>query len=82
MKRITFVVPDELNSLIENERRRRDVPAAVVVREALATYLASGGPADLSAHLPFIGIGRSGHHDTARRVDEILAEEWDAPGDR
>ena len=82
MKRITFVVPDELNSLIENERRRRDLPAAFVIREALATYLASSGSTDQSPRLPFIGIGRSGHHDTARRIDEILAEEWDAPGGR
>ena len=75
MKRITFVVPDELNSLLENERRRRDLPASSVIREALATYLMGG---EAAKRLPFIGLGRSGHRDTARRIDEILAEGWDA----
>jgi Ribbon-helix-helix protein, copG family len=79
MKRITFAVPDDLNSLLENERRRRDVPTASVIREALATYLAGGEPAQ---RLPFIGLGRSGHHDTASRIDDLLAEGWDAAGDR
>jgi hypothetical protein len=79
MKRITFVVPDDLNSLLENERRRRDLPVASVIREALATYLTSS---EQSPGLPFIGIGRSGQHDTARRIDDILAEEWDAAGGR
>jgi len=75
MKRITFVVPEDLNALLEDERRRRDVPAAVVIREALASYL-TAGPAAPS--LPFIALGRSGFHDTARNVDAILAAEWDA----
>ena len=77
MKRITFVATDELNSLIEAERRRLDVPAAAVIREALTAYLAGGQQAK---HLPFIGLGHSGHHDTAARIDEILAEEWDGAG--
>lgn len=77
MKRITFVVPDELNYLLENERRRRDLPVSTVIREALATYLVGGEP---RRRLPFVGIGHSGYHDTARRIDDILAEEWD--GDR
>jgi hypothetical protein len=75
MKRITFVVPDELNALIEGERRRRDVPVAKVIREALTTYLAGG---EQARRLPFIGLGRSGFHDTARRIDAILDEEWGA----
>lgn len=77
MKRITFVVPDDLNALLEDERRRRDVPAAEVIREALATYLTAG---DQASRLLFTGLGRSGFHDTARNIDTILEEEWD--GDR
>jgi hypothetical protein len=79
MKRITFVVSDDLDSLLENERRRRDVSTSAVIREALATYLAGGAAAQ---RLPFVGLGRSGHHDTARRIDDILAKEWDANRDR
>jgi hypothetical protein len=75
MKRITFVVPDDLDSLLENERRRRDVSTSTVIREALATYLAGG---EAAQRLPFVSLGRSGYHDTARRIDDILAEEWDA----
>jgi hypothetical protein len=74
-KRLSFVIPDELDALLESERRRRDVPASVVIREALVAYLVG----DASEHaLPFVALGRSGHHDTARWIDEILAEEWDA----
>jgi hypothetical protein len=79
MKRITFVVPDELNALLEVERRRRDVPAASVIREALVSYLTES--ADVR-RLPFIGLGHSGLHDTARNVDAILEAEWDADRDR
>jgi hypothetical protein len=79
MKRITFVVPDDINQLLEGERRRRNVPLAAVIREALATYLTQAEP---SMRLPFIGLGHSGYSDTARRIDEVLAEEWGADRDR
>jgi hypothetical protein len=79
MRRITFLVPENLNALLDDERRRRDVPAAAVIREALATYFAGS---DQSKRLPFIGLGRSGFHDTARRIDDILAREWGADRDR
>jgi hypothetical protein len=75
MKRITFVVPEDLNALLEDERRRRDVPTAAVIREALASYFTTGAQ---DRTLPFIGIGHSGFHDTARNLDAILAEEWNA----
>ncbi len=79
MKRLTIVVPDELNTLVEQERRRRDVSAAHVVRDALQAYLVHS---EQQKRLPFIGLGRSGHHDTARSVDSILAREWGDAGDR
>jgi hypothetical protein len=77
MKRITIVVPDDLVALLENERRRRDMSAGAVVREALEAYLAHGEP---GKKLPFIGLGRSGHRDTSVRVDEILEKEWGDAG--
>ncbi len=32
--------------------------------------------------LPFAALGRSGHHDTAERIEEILAREWTADRNR
>ncbi|MGH2558628.1 MAG: ribbon-helix-helix protein, CopG family [Thermomicrobiales bacterium] len=72
MKRITFSMPGDLAALLEHERRRRDVPASVIVREALTAMLLPETDQDLW----FVGIGRSEHTDTARRWDDILDEEW------
>ncbi|MGE0541058.1 MAG: CopG family transcriptional regulator [Dehalococcoidia bacterium] len=73
MKRTTVVLPDDLYQLMERERRRRDVSAAAIMREALAAYLnATNEP----RHIPFAGLGESGYHDTGRRIREILREEW------
>ena len=79
MKRITIVVPDELNALLQEERRRRDVPTAEVVRDALEAYLVKkDGPRRLS----FAALGRSGRHDISERVEEILDAEWGGSRDR
>lgn len=79
MKRITLVIPDELNVLIQQERRRRDVSAATVIRDALEAYFRmDSSPKRFS----FIGIGASGYTDTSERFDEILAEEWGRAGGR
>lgn len=77
MKRITIVLPDELHVLLEQERRRRDVSAAAVVREALEAYLRNGNQ---PRRLPFAALGRSGYHDIGRRAKEILREEWGCAG--
>ena len=74
MKRTTILIPDELAALLDFERRRRDVPASALVREALEAYLT--GASRASARLPFVGLGRSGHRTTARDIDAILDEEW------
>lgn len=79
MKRITIVVPDELNALVQQERRRRDVSAATVIRDALEAYFRMS---DNPKRLSFIGIGASGFTDTSERFDEILAEEWGRAGSR
>jgi Arc/MetJ-type ribon-helix-helix transcriptional regulator len=75
MKRISFVIPEELDYVLESERKRRDVSASAVIREALVAYLAGSEPR--SQH-SIIGLGRSGHNDTSHRIDEILDEEWGA----
>jgi hypothetical protein len=79
MKRITIVVPDELNALLQQEWRRRDVSLAEVVRTALEAYLLEP---NTSRQLPFAALGRSGRRDISERVEEILAEEWGRTRDR
>jgi len=72
MKRMTISVPDQLGERLEAERRRRGMPATALVREALASFLTAEAE---PGRLPFIGIGHSGFHDTARNVDAILNNE-------
>jgi len=54
---------------------QRHTSMSSVVREMLQNQLAiqEGHPAP---HLSFIAAGASGHHETARRHDEILAEAY------
>ena len=74
MKRTTILLPDELAQLVDRERRRRDVSAATVIREAVEAYF---GPPAVSSPLPFIGIARSdGSESLGRRAEEILAREF------
>ncbi len=78
MKRTTVVLPEDLAALVEFERQRRHQSAGQIIREALAAYL-TGEPVR-QKRLRFAALGRSGHRDTARQAEEILAKEW--PDDR
>lgn len=78
MKRTTVVLPDELAELLALERRRRNLSTAEIVRQALAAYLRGEGAQP--KRLRFVGLGRSGCHDTAQRAEEILAQEWGRAG--
>jgi predicted transcriptional regulator len=72
MRRATISLPEDLAHDVEREAQRRRVSVSEVARNALREHLdrqAVGG-------LPFIGIGRSGTRETARRAEEILAREW------
>jgi hypothetical protein len=80
MKRTTVALPDELAALLDEERQRRAVPAATIIREALTAYLPRRDGA--SEQLPFVGIGRSGARDTAREAEAILAREYSKSGPR
>lgn len=71
MKRTTIVLSDELAVLLERERRRRGVPASVIVREALAGYFGERPEA-----LAIVGLGQSGHTHTASDMEELIAREW------
>ena len=71
MKHISVVIPDELATLLDLERKRRGTSAAAIVREALEAYLRAGS--DQPKRLRFAALGRSGHHDTAREAEAIVA---------
>ncbi len=79
MKRITVVLPDGLELILQQERQRRDVPAAAIVREALEAYL---GLQDRTRDVPFAGVGHSGRSDIAGRAEEILDQDWGRLRDR
>jgi Arc/MetJ-type ribon-helix-helix transcriptional regulator len=74
MKRTTISLPDDLAVAVEREARRRRVSVSEVARRALAEHLGLDDGA--RRKLPFVALGRSGHHDTAERIEEILAREW------
>jgi hypothetical protein len=80
VKRTTISLPDDLALAVEREARRRRVSVSEVARQALSEHLGltDGRP----RRLGFIGIARSGYHDTAERIEELLAEEWDPDRDR
>jgi predicted transcriptional regulator len=79
MKRTTVSLPDDLAAALQREARRRRLPISQVAREALEAHLGRRGTA---RRISFAATGRSGHHDTARNVDAILAAEWDLARDR
>ena len=73
-----------------DRRYRRESVLALVSQAPGHTRVSAeertdGGP-DLasteSKPLPFIGLGRSGFRDTARRAEVILAREWGRAGRR
>ncbi|MDO8673950.1 MAG: CopG family transcriptional regulator [Dehalococcoidia bacterium] len=74
MKRTTVVIPDNLANLLDLEHRRSNRSVAMIIREALVSYLEGEGAQ--TRRLPFAALGRSGHHDTAREAEAILEREW------
>lgn len=69
MKRTTIYLEPSLELRLKSEGLRRKQPMAELVREAVEAYLGAepaGGP-------PGAGAFASRRHDTADRVDELLA---------
>jgi Arc/MetJ-type ribon-helix-helix transcriptional regulator len=75
MKRTTVSLPDDLSAALIRESRRRNVSVSEVTRDALARHL--GLSPGERRELPFARLGRSGHSNTARDLEELLAREWD-----
>lgn len=73
MKRITIVVPDDLARAVAREAKRRDTSTSEVFRVAVTAHLGIGKP----RQLPFANLGSSDDSGAARRMEEILAEEWE-----
>jgi hypothetical protein len=70
MKRTTVFIDEALDAELKLLARREAKPAASMMREAIAQYVAAKRT-PLQA-LGFVGIGRSGHRDTAERHDQLL----------
>ena len=69
MKRTTVMLPDDVEARLRLEARRRGVPLAQIVREAVEREL----PAPESGRpLSFFGIGEGGPADASERVDEVV----------
>jgi len=81
MKRTTISLPDDLAQALNREAQRRHASASEVARTALVQHL--GLVQNQPRDLPFADLGRSGHHTTARDMEQLLEQEWnDVPGRR
>ena len=79
MKRTTVMLPDDVEARLRLEARRRGVPIAEIVREAVDRHLPRPEP---GRWLPFFAVGNSGIEDGSERVDEIVAGVIDAEHER
>jgi Ribbon-helix-helix protein, copG family len=69
MKRTTVMLPDEVEARLRREARRRGVPIAQVVREAVEHHLPE---AERGRRLSFFAVGEGGPIDASERVDEFV----------
>lgn len=71
MKRTTIKLPDDLDAKLRHEAERRQTTISDITREAIEVHLGSVARRKLIA----AKAGRSGSHDTARRIEEIIRRE-------
>jgi Ribbon-helix-helix protein, copG family len=69
MKRTTVMLPDDVEARLRVEARRRGVPIAEVVREAVERHLPAPEP---GRPLSFFDVGEGGPADASERVDEYV----------
>jgi len=69
MKRTTIMLPDDVEERLRREARRRGVPLAQVVREAVERHLPAPEP---GRRLSFFAFGEGGPADASERVDEYV----------
>jgi Ribbon-helix-helix protein, copG family len=68
MKRTTVMLPDDVEARLRSEARRRGVPLAQVVRDAVERHLPEPKPGQ---PLSFFAVG-SGPVDGSERVDDTV----------
>lgn len=69
MKRTTVMFPDDVEARLRLEARRRGVPIAQIVREAVERHL----PAPKRGRsLSFFAVGKGGPPDASERVDDYV----------
>ena len=79
MKRTTIFVPESLERELQLYAKRQGKPAAAVVREAIAEYIADGRS---RTKLPsFTGAFDGPYTDTAERHEELLFKELSPHGE-
>jgi hypothetical protein len=64
-----------LAQALEREARRQHSSASAVARAALARHL--NVDQSVPRELGFADLGRSGHRNTARDMEQLLEQEWD-----
>ena len=69
MKRTTVMFPDNVDARLRREARRRGVPMAQIVREAVERELPAPEP---GRALSFFAIGEGGPDDASEHVDEYV----------
>jgi hypothetical protein len=69
MKRTTVMLPDDLEARLRFEARRKGVPIAEVVRDAVERHLPAP---ETGRPLSFFGVGEGGPADASERVDEYV----------
>jgi predicted transcriptional regulator len=70
MKRTTIKIPDDLDTRLRHEARRKGTSVSAITREAISQHL--GGP---KRTLMAAAAGRSGRTDVSERIEEILRKE-------
>jgi predicted transcriptional regulator len=73
MKRTTVKLPDDVDARLRHEAERRDTTISCIVREAVEAHLGM----QAGRHFMSAGAGHGDETDVARRIEEILGEEWD-----
>ena len=71
MRRTTLFLEEATERELRLLAQREKLPVAALVRDALGRYLDEARRGK-ELRLRFLAAGRSGHHDTAERAEELL----------
>jgi hypothetical protein len=74
MRRTTIMLPDEMDTRLRQEAKRRGVSIADLAREAIDRHLPRPRP---DGRLSFFAVGDGEDTDASERVDELVGEAID-----